>query len=112
MCSAEPVGVRRLLVFALFAAIAIPIAKGQAGTQGGRPDVLTVVNAHQTDIPIERARVLLLTTCRVVAEQFHKKPEEFDLRVTLILGEPQERVAVDDKGGMTLYLQQWKETKF
>jgi len=112
MCSAEPVGVRKLLVFALFAACAIPMAKGQAGTQGGRPDVLTVVNAHQTDIPVDRARVLLLTTCRVVAEEFHKRPEEVDLRVTLVLGNPQERVAVDDNGGMTLYLQSWKETKF
>src|SRR5215469_6525735 len=110
MYSAEPVGVRRLLVFALFAAIAIPIAKGQAGTQGGRPDVLTVVNAHQTDIPIERARVLLLTTCRVVAEQFNKKPDDLELRVILIFGEPHERVAVDDSGGMTLYLEHWNET--
>jgi len=32
--------------------------------------------------------------------------------MTLILGDPDERVAVDDNGGMTLYLERWNETKF
>src|SRR5690349_17086838 len=104
MCSAIPIGVRRFLAFALFTSLGIPIAKGQAGTRTGRPDLLTVVNSHQPDIPIERARVLLLTTCRVIAEEFHQRPEDVDLRMTLILGDPDERVAVDDNGGMTLYL--------
>jgi hypothetical protein len=109
MCSA---GVRKLHVFALFASLVATIAQGQTGTPSGRPDLLTIVNSHQTDVPIERARVLLLTTCRVVAEEFHKRPEDVDLRMTLILGGPQERVAVDDIGGMTLYLERWNETKF
>jgi len=112
MCSAEPVSVRKLLVLALFASLVIPIANGQTNTRAARPDLLTVVNPRQTDIPIERARILLLTTCRVVAEQFHKRPEDVDLRMTLILGDPGERVAVDDSGGMTLYLERWNETKF
>lgn len=112
MYSAEPVGVRHLLVFALFASFAICVANGQTGMQGGRPDLLTIVDSHQTDIPIERARVLLLTACRVVAEEFHKRPEDVDLRMTLILGDPHERVAVNDSGGMTLYLERWNETKF
>ena len=112
MYSAEPVGVRKLLVFALFASSVMPTARGQTKTESGRPETLTVVNSRQTDIPIERARILLLTTCRVVAEQLHKKPEDVDLKMTLILGEPGERVAVDDNGGMTLYLDHWNETKF
>lgn len=111
MYSVEPVGVRKLLVFALFASL-IQIANGQTDTRVGRPDPLTVINSHQTDVPIERARVLLLTTCRVVAEQFHKRPEEVDLRMTLVLGDPGERVVVDNSGGMTLYLDHWNETKF
>jgi hypothetical protein len=111
MYSAEPVGVRKLLVFALFA-VFVQIANGQIDTRTGRPDVLTVVDSRQTDIPMERARILLLTTCRVVAEEFHKRPEDIELRITLILGDPHERVAVDDNGGMTVYLEHWNETKF
>lgn len=112
MCLSIPIGVRRFLAFALFASLGIPIAKGQTDTRTGRPDLLTVVNSHQPDIPIERARVLLLTTCRVIAEEFHQRPEDVDLRMTLILGDRHERVAVDDNGGMTLYLEHWNETKF
>lgn len=112
MNSAEPVGVGKLLVFSLFASLVMPIANGQTVTRSGQPDVLTVVSPQQTDVPIERARVLLLTTCRLVAEQFHKRPEDVDLRMTLVLGDPGERVVVDDSGGMTLYLEHWNETKF
>ena len=112
MYSTEPVDVGKLFVLALLASLVIPMAKGQTSAQSGRPDMLTVVNSQQTAIPIERARVLLLTTCRVVAEQFHKKPEDIDLRMTLVLGEPGERVSVDDNGGMKLYLERWNETKF
>lgn len=111
MYSAEPVGVRKLLVFALSASL-IQIANGQTDTPAGRPDLLTVVNSRQTDVPIERARVLLLTTCRVVAEEFHKRPEDVELRMTLVLGDPGERVAVEDSGGITLYLEHWNENKF
>jgi len=112
MYLAETVGVRKLLFFALLASSAIPIAIGQTGKQSGRPDLLTIVNSRQSDVPIERARVLLLTTCSVVAEEFHKRPEDVDLRMTLVLGEQHERVAVDDSAGMTLYLERWNETKF
>jgi len=112
MYSPEPVGVQKLFAIALFASLLIPSAVGQTGAQGGRPDLLTIVNARQTDIPIERARVLLVTACRVVAEEFHKRPEDLNLRMKLILGESHERVFVDDSGGMTLYLEHWNETKF
>jgi len=77
-----------------------------------RPDILTIVNSRQIDMPGERARVLLLMTCRVVAEEFHQKPEDVDLRVTLFLGESNEHVAIDDNGRMTLYLERWDEIKF
>jgi len=77
-----------------------------------RPDILTIVNSRQTDMPGERARVLLLMTCRVVAEQFHQEPEDVDLKVTLFLGGSNEHVAIDDNGRMTLYLERWDEIKF
>lgn len=77
-----------------------------------RPDILTIVNSRQIDMPGERARVLLLTACRVVAEEFHQRPEDIDLKVTLLLGESNEHVAIDDSGRMILYLERWDETKF
>jgi len=112
MYSTGPVGVRKLLAIALFASLLIPSAVGQNSAHSGRPDLLTIVNSRETDFPIERARVLLVTACRVVAEEFHKRPEDLDLRMKLILGEPHERVFVDDSGAMTLYLEHWNETKF
>jgi hypothetical protein len=93
----------------------VQVASGQGAQStpaSPRPDILTIINSRQTDIPGERARVLVLTACRVVAEEFHQKPEDLDLKVTLLLGESNERVAIDDNGRMTLYLERWDETKF
>ena len=110
-----PHTVRRLLAAALAIFCVGPAANAQIATpskDSGRPDVLTIVNSRQVDIPGERARVLLLTTCRVVAEDFNRKPEEVDLKMTLILGEREERYAIDANGRMTLYLETWNESKF
>jgi hypothetical protein len=111
MCSTEPVGLAKLLVLGLCASLLTSIAIGQTNTQG-RPDLLTIVNSRQADVPGERARVLLLTTCRVVAEEFHRSTEDTDVRLTLVLGDANERVAVGDNGDMTLYLEHWNESKF
>lgn len=105
---------RRLLAAVLAVATA-GAAKAQIGMpskDSGRPDVLTIVNSRQVDVPGERARVLLLTTCRVVAEDFHRRPEDVDLKMTLVLGEREERYAIDEAGRMTLYLESWNEAKF
>jgi hypothetical protein len=109
-------------VKSLLLAVALVLASGeifayaQAVTpsdgQLSRQDSFTIVNPRQTDVPRERARVLMLTTCRVVAEQYHRKPEDIALRLTLVLGDPNERVGVDDSGMMTLYLERWNETRF
>src|SRR5215831_3771585 len=109
------VGLPRLLAAILACTFVVQVAIGQSAQSSPsspRPDILTLVNSRQIDIPEERARVLLLTTCRVVAEEFHQKPEDVDLKVTLLLGESNEHVAIDDSGRMTLYLERWDETKF
>lgn len=109
------IGMPRLLASVLVCTFVIQAAIGQSAQSipgTSRPDVLTIVNSRQIDMPGERARVLLLTACRVVAEEFHQKPEDVDLNVTLLLGESNERVAIDDTGRMTLYLERWDETKF
>src|SRR5215472_19234664 len=109
------VGMPRLLASVLACTFVIQVASGQSShsvPNPPRPEILTIINSRQIDMPGERARVLLLTACRVVAEEFHQKPEDLDLKVTLLLGEPNERVAIDDNGRMTLYLERWDETKF
>ena len=110
------VGMPRFFAAILACTFVVPAAIGQSGTQSipilPRPDILTIVNSRQIDMPGERARVLVLTACRVVAEEFHQKPEDVELNVTLLLGESNEHLAIDDTGRMTLYLERWDETKF
>lgn len=109
------VGMPRFLAAIVACTFVIQVAIGQSAQSVGnlpRPDILTIVNSRQIDMPGERARVLLLTACRVVAEQFHQKPEDVDLKVTLLLGESNEHVAIDETGRMTLYMDRWDETKF
>lgn len=88
---------------------------GQDGTRSsreGKADMLTIVNPNQLDIPDERARVLLLTTCRLVAEEFHQKPKHVEITMTLVLGAGDERYSIDKKGLLTMYLERWDEGKF
>ena len=110
MRSAGPFG-WWLLTFFFAASLVAPSADGQSA-RDSRADVLTIVNSRQTDVPSERAQVLMLTTCHMVAEQFHRKMEDVDLKITLILGEPSERFAINDSGRMTMYLQRWDESRF
>ena len=92
-----------------------PAVRGQEGARSsreGNANMLTIVNPNQLDIPDERARVLLLTTCRLVAEEFHQKPKHIEITMTLILGAQDERYSVDKKGRLTMYLARWDEGKF
>ena len=111
-----PVGMGRLVAAGLVCFLAVPLVLSQSDTQSlrnlPRPDVLTIVNSGQNDLPGERARVLLLTTSRIIAEEFHQKPEDVELKITLVLGDPNERVAIDDNGRASLHMERWDETKF
>jgi hypothetical protein len=111
MSSVEAVG-RWLLTFVFASSLVIRVADGQTASRDSRADVLTIVNSAHADVPRDRAKVLLLTTCRVVAEEFHRKPEEVELQMTLIVGAGSERYAIDPAGHMTLYLESWNEVKF
>lgn len=114
MSLVEPAGTW-LLALACALSVTTAAVDGQTMPQGGtdsRADVLTIVNSANKDVPKDRAKVLLLTTCRVVAQEFHRKPEDVELHMTLIVGEGSERYAIDPGGRMTLYLQNWDEVKF
>ena len=74
---------------------------------------LTITNPKHLDLPEPRARVLLSETCRVVANEFHvHNPSDLEYSLTLVLGEKDEGYGIDNEGKVTLYLQQWSESKF
>src|SRR5262249_32393072 len=106
---------RRLLVVALALIFGSLTVRGQNDARSNRAErtnVLTIVNPSKIDIPGDRARVLLLTTCRVVADEFHRKPQDVELTMTLVLGEKDERYSIDTNGRMTMYLEHWDEGRF
>lgn len=73
---------------------------------------VTIVNRQHQEVPEARVRVLLLTTCRVVAEEFHRHPDEVDLKLTLVIGDRDERSMIDKDGNLSLYMDRWDEGKF
>jgi hypothetical protein len=107
--------VRELLVIALILIFGSPTARGQEEARpnrDARQDVLTVVNPNRIDMPGERARVLLVTACRVLADEFHRKPVHVERMMTLVLGARDEHYSIDKDGRMTIYLEHWDEGKF
>lgn len=113
---------RRLLSNFRFVGIAVlalmigHLALAQAGSPSSASELardrLTIVNPHHYDVPEDRVRVLFLTTCRVVAEEFHRHPSEVDLKLTLVIGDKSERSMIDLDGHLTLYMDRWSEGKF
>jgi len=103
--------------------IAVPVAASpqpivQSPTEhpvnvsGSDSDALQINNPKHKDIPVTRARVLLLTTCRVVADEFHRKPTDVNVRLDLVVGERNEYYSIEKDGRVTLYLDHWDETRF
>lgn len=74
---------------------------------------LTIVNPKKLEVPEERAKVLLIETCRVVAKEFHvHSSSDIEYSLTLVFGEQDEGYGIDRQGKITLFLQQWSERKF
>jgi hypothetical protein len=79
----------------------------------GQPSApLTIVNPQHQEISEDRVKVLFLTTCQVVAGEFRRHADELDMRLTLVLGDGNERSAIANDGRLTLYLDRWNEGKF
>lgn len=106
---------RNLLVVALILFFGSLAVRGKDGAHPKRTkmtNLLTIVNPGQVEVPGDRAKVLLVTTCRVVADELHRKPNDVELKMTLVLGEGAEYYSIDKEGRMTLYLEHWDEVKF
>ena len=91
-------------------------ALAQTGSASGTDALaqarVTIVNPQHQEVPEARVRVLLLTTCRVVAEEFHRHADEVDLKLTLVIGDSDERSMTDKDGNLSLYMDRWNEGKF
>lgn len=101
---------------AAFVSLMVHVSEAQAGSplSASAPAAarLTIVNPYHQQVPEDRVRVLLLTTCRVVAEEFRRHPTDVELRMTLVIGDADEHSLVDPDGHFTLYLDHWNEGKF
>lgn len=74
---------------------------------------LTISNPKHLDLPEDRARVLLIEACRVVANEFHQRnSSDVEYSLILVLGEKGEGWGIDNEDRITLYLREWNETKF
>ena len=57
---------------------------------------LTIANPKHLDVPRERAKVLLIETCRVVAKEFHaRNSSDVEYSLTLVIGEQDEGYGID-----------------
>jgi hypothetical protein len=74
---------------------------------------LKVENPQHLEFEEDRAQVLHRIICRVVADELHLRESKTELPVTLVLGEPEERIRVDEDGiPRKLYLKRWDEASF
>ncbi len=75
---------------------------------------LRVENPKHLDYPEAKAKVLLSTACRVVAEEFHvQNQSEVEYPMTLVLGVKDEHWTENEESHTyTLYLNDWHEAKF
>jgi hypothetical protein len=72
------------------------------------------VEKHGAYVPDEKVNILYQTTFRVVAQEFRLR-DSSDLRfpVTLVLGDPNERVLGDELNKVyVIYMERWDEAKF
>lgn len=75
-------------------------------------DALKITNPKHRDIPVARAQVLLLETCKIVADEFHRKASDIHVRINLVVGDADERYSIEKDGRITLYLDHWDEARF
>jgi hypothetical protein len=72
------------------------------------------VQKNGVDVPEAKVNILYNTTFRVVAREFHL-PDSSTLHfpVTLVLGEPNERVSGDELNKVyVIYMESWDDAKF
>lgn len=83
------------------------LAASLAGAQ------IKVENPQRLQLPEARAQILHHIICRVVAEELQLRGSKTEFAVTLILGEPEERIGIDSDGlPSKIFLKRWDEARF
>ena len=79
-----------------------------------RAGEVTIENPKGLPVKQEEVSLLYTLVCQQVAESFHvKNYKDIEVPLTLVLGEERERYLIDHlTGAVTIYLQQWNETRF
>jgi len=74
---------------------------------------LKVENPQHLKFEADRAQVLHRIICHVVANELRMRESKTEFPVTLVLGDPEERIRVDEDGiPRTVYLSSWDEAHF
>jgi len=74
---------------------------------------ITVKNPSHPEYLQQGVQLLHQVICQVIAEELHLRRTRADLPLTLVLGEPQERIGVGEDGMPSkIYLHRWDEAAF
>ena len=75
---------------------------------------VTIVNPHRLVVPEDRVNLLFRTSCEVVTREFNlRDPRRMDFPLTLVLGEKNEQLELDeDRQIYRVLLDKWDESKF
>jgi len=74
---------------------------------------ITVENPQKLEWPEQRAQMLHRIICGVVGKQLHLHGNNAQFPVILVLGEPEQKIVVDeDRGIFKIYLSHWHEPSF
>jgi len=98
---------RRTVASAFLLAFALTMAAARSAAQ-------VTINANGVSVPEQKVQVLFNTTCRVVAEEFRlPDASQAGFRVTLVLGDHNERVIGDELNQVYfIYMNHWDEIQF
>ena len=95
--------IRGCLTAVVFTSLAVSAGNAQ----------LKVENPQHLKFEADRAQVLHRIICHVVANELRMRESKTEFPVTLVLGDPQERIRVDEDGiPRTVYLSSWDEAHF
>jgi len=74
---------------------------------------VAIENPQRLEVPEQRVQMLHQVVCRVAAHKLRIRATKKDSPVTLVLGEPEERIGVGSDGTPgKIYLKRWDETTF
>ena len=98
---------RQPSVYSLLLMFVVTMLAAEAAAQ-------VTITANSVTVPEQKVQILFNTTCRVVAEEFRLPDASLaGFHVTLVLGDPNERVSGDELNQVYfIYMNRWDEIQF